>query len=201
MVYSNNPNKTCTSLLKLVIHIVRCCKRLRHCATNRKVVGYISSEVIRIFHWFNPSGRTVALGSTQPPSEMSTRVIFWEVMAADARDENNLTTFMWQLSRNSNILDILKTQWPVQACNAMALLLYTHCELLHVSANHLTFLREAKHKNEYMNGMYVCIYVLFLCGLLSWWWLHNWAKHAEGHCVCNCFWYTCIHFCWYCCCI
>ena len=31
--------------------------------------------VIRIFHGHNPSGRTVALGSTQPPIEMSCRNI------------------------------------------------------------------------------------------------------------------------------
>jgi hypothetical protein len=39
---------------------------LRHCATNRKVAGSIPYGVIWIFHWHNPSGRTMALGSTQP---------------------------------------------------------------------------------------------------------------------------------------
>jgi len=29
-----------------------------------------------IFHWHNPSDRTMALGSTQPPTEMSTRSIY-----------------------------------------------------------------------------------------------------------------------------
>jgi hypothetical protein len=47
----------------------------RHCATNRKVAGSIPNGVIGIFHWHNPSGRTVALGSTQPLTEMSTRNI------------------------------------------------------------------------------------------------------------------------------
>jgi hypothetical protein len=37
---------------------------LRHCATNRKVVGSIPDCVTRFFHWHNPSGRTMALGST-----------------------------------------------------------------------------------------------------------------------------------------
>jgi hypothetical protein len=37
---------------------------LRHCATNRKVAGSIPDGVIGIFHWHNPSGRTMALGST-----------------------------------------------------------------------------------------------------------------------------------------
>jgi hypothetical protein len=48
---------------------------LRRCATNRKVAGSIPDGVIRIFQWNNPSGRTMALGSTQPLTEMSTRNI------------------------------------------------------------------------------------------------------------------------------
>jgi hypothetical protein len=78
------------------------------------------------------------------------------------KTDNNLTTFMRLLSRSSNILDILKTQGPVQACNAMTLHLYTRYELLHVSADHLTILREVKHTIEYINGMYVCMYVCIL---------------------------------------
>jgi hypothetical protein len=35
-----------------------------HCATDGKVAGSIPARVIRIFHSFNPSGRTVALGWT-----------------------------------------------------------------------------------------------------------------------------------------
>jgi hypothetical protein len=50
---------------------------LRHCATNRKVAGSISDGVSGIFHWHNSSGRTMALGSTQPLTEMSTRNISW----------------------------------------------------------------------------------------------------------------------------
>jgi hypothetical protein len=46
-------------------------------ATNRQVVGSIPDGVIGIFQWHNPSSRTVALGSTQPLTEMSTRFIFW----------------------------------------------------------------------------------------------------------------------------
>jgi hypothetical protein len=50
---------------------------LRHCATKRKVVGLIPDGVIGIFHCYNPSGRTIALGSTKPLTEMSTRNISW----------------------------------------------------------------------------------------------------------------------------
>jgi len=57
---------------------------LRHCATNRKVEGSIPDGVIGIFHWHNPAGRTVALGLSQPLTEMSTRNISWGVKAARA---------------------------------------------------------------------------------------------------------------------
>jgi hypothetical protein len=48
-----------------------------HCATNRKVAGSMPDGVIGIFHWHNPTGRTMALGSTQPLKEMSTRNVSW----------------------------------------------------------------------------------------------------------------------------
>jgi hypothetical protein len=34
---------------------------LRHSGTSRKVAGSIRDSVISIFHWQNPSGRTVVL--------------------------------------------------------------------------------------------------------------------------------------------
>jgi hypothetical protein len=46
---------------------------LRHYATSRKDTGSIPDEVIGFFNWTNPSSRTIALGSTQPPTELSTR--------------------------------------------------------------------------------------------------------------------------------
>jgi len=44
-------------------------------ATSGDVAGTIPDGVTGIFHWPNPSGRIMALGSTQPPTEMSTRNI------------------------------------------------------------------------------------------------------------------------------
>ena len=46
---------------------------LRHWSTSRKVAGSIPDGVIGIFQLHNPSGRTMALGSTQSPTEMTTR--------------------------------------------------------------------------------------------------------------------------------
>jgi len=39
--------------------------------------GFDSRGVIGSFHWHNPSGRTMALGSTKPLTETSTRDISW----------------------------------------------------------------------------------------------------------------------------
>ena len=50
---------------------------LRHCATNWKVAGSIPDGVTGIFQWLNPSCRIVALGSTQPVTEVSTRDLSW----------------------------------------------------------------------------------------------------------------------------
>jgi hypothetical protein len=44
---------------------------LTYCATNRKVAGSIPEGVIGIFHSHNPSDRTMALGLTQPLTEMT----------------------------------------------------------------------------------------------------------------------------------
>jgi hypothetical protein len=44
----------------------------------------VECHVTGIFHWHNRSGRTMALGSTQPLTEMSTRNLSWGVKAAGA---------------------------------------------------------------------------------------------------------------------
>jgi hypothetical protein len=46
--------------------------------------GSIPDCVIGIFHWHNPSVRTMALGLTQHLQEMNTRCISWGVKAAGA---------------------------------------------------------------------------------------------------------------------
>ena len=49
--------------------------------------------------WLNPSGRTMALGSTQPLIEMSARNISWEVKAVGA--------YIWQ-PWNLHVLNVYK---------------------------------------------------------------------------------------------
>jgi hypothetical protein len=47
-----------------------------------QVAGSIPDDAIGFFHWHNPIGRTMVLGSTQPLTEMSTRNISWGVNVA-----------------------------------------------------------------------------------------------------------------------
>jgi hypothetical protein len=68
---------TRTQYTKFHCAVTRWCSWLRHCATNRKVAGSIPDGIIGIFNWHNPSGRTMALGLTQPLTEMGTRYISW----------------------------------------------------------------------------------------------------------------------------
>jgi hypothetical protein len=60
---------------------------LRHYATSRKVAGSIRDGVIGFLNWPDLSSRTMALGSTQPLTEMSNRNFpggkGWPVRKAD----------------------------------------------------------------------------------------------------------------------
>jgi hypothetical protein len=49
----------------------------RYCATNKKVAGSIPDGVMEFFIDVNLSDRTMALGSTQPLTEVSSRGISW----------------------------------------------------------------------------------------------------------------------------
>jgi hypothetical protein len=72
-----------------VRHAERSC--FRHCGKSRKVEGSIPDEVIAFFDWPKPSSRTMALGLTQPLTEMSTRNPHGAKKAWPARKTDNLT--------------------------------------------------------------------------------------------------------------
>jgi hypothetical protein len=65
-------------------------------ALSQKVTGSIPDGVIGIFYRHNPSGRTMALVSTHPLTEMSTRNISWGVKEGCRADK--LNNFMCRLS-------------------------------------------------------------------------------------------------------
>jgi hypothetical protein len=70
-----------TSVKKIVIHSSACIINV-HTLARGKIARSIPNSVIGIFHCLNPSGSTMALGSTQPLREMSARNISWRVKAA-----------------------------------------------------------------------------------------------------------------------
>ena len=70
--------------------------------------------------WHNPSGRTVALGSTQPLTEMNTRNISWGVKAADALGWQHYHLHV-SIVLKSGSLKLLEPSGVVQACNGLAL--------------------------------------------------------------------------------
>ena len=93
---------------------------LRHCATSRKVAGSIPDGIIRIFHWHNPSRRSMALGLTQRLTEMNTRNISWAVKVVGV--------YGWQPYHlhvptvlKSRSLKLLEPSGSVQDCNGIAL--------------------------------------------------------------------------------
>jgi hypothetical protein len=67
----------------------------------------------------NPSDHTMALGLTQPLTEMCTRNLSWGVGCV------RLTTLLLHVPivLKSGILNLLEPYGPVQACNGIALLL------------------------------------------------------------------------------
>jgi hypothetical protein len=72
---------------------------VKHCTTSRNVAGSILDGFFVIFQLHNPSGCSMAVGLTQPLTEMSIRNISsglrWKVCRAD-----NLTTFICRLFWN-----------------------------------------------------------------------------------------------------
>jgi len=91
---------------------------LRHYATSRKVAGSIPDGVTGIFHWHNPPGRTMALGLTQPVTEMSTRNISRGYRRPVCRVDN-LTHLHVPIVLKSGSLILLEPSGPVQTCNGI----------------------------------------------------------------------------------
>ena len=98
------------------------CSWLEHCATTRKVAGSIPGDVIVIFHWHNPSGRTMALRLTQPLTEMNATYISWGVKAADGQGWQPYHLHVPTVLKSGSLI-LLEHSRPVQACNWIALLL------------------------------------------------------------------------------
>ena len=118
---------------------VICCFRgrrwshwLKQYATHPKVAGPIPDVISAIFHWHNPSGRTVALGLIMPGKEMSSKSIFWGVKAVCAQGWQPYHLHVSIVWKTGNII-LLEPSWPVQACTWIALPIYLICSFTEVS--------------------------------------------------------------------
>ena len=79
--------------------------------------------VIGIFHWRNHSGRTMALGLTQPLTDVRTRRISWG-QRRPARKVDNLPPSCTVVTKSGN-LNFLEPSGQVQACKGIALPFYS----------------------------------------------------------------------------
>jgi hypothetical protein len=80
-----------------------------------RITGSIP-DIIRIFHWLNLSGRTMALGSIQPLTEMNARDIVWRVKAASAKTYHIHVPIVWK----SGAFKLLEPSGPGQVCTGIA---------------------------------------------------------------------------------
>jgi hypothetical protein len=108
-------------LIRYVLHVghavAQLVEALRYKSEGR---GFHSRWCHWIFHWRNPSGRTMVLGLIRPLTEMSNRNVSWGVKAAGL--------YGWQpyhlhvpIVLKSGSLNLLEPSGPVQACNGIAL--------------------------------------------------------------------------------
>jgi len=87
----------------------------RHCATSLKIAGSIPDG--GIFHWHNPSSRTMPLGSNKSRREMSIR----NISGAWVND-----IAMCRLSWNFGSFNLLEPSGHVEACTGIDLPLPLH---------------------------------------------------------------------------
>ena len=84
--------------------------------------GFVSLLCFGIFHWHNPSGRNMALGSTQPLSEMNIRHI--SLGGKGGRCVRLTTLPPSCVVMKSGNLKFLEPSGPLQACNRTSLPFY-----------------------------------------------------------------------------
>jgi hypothetical protein len=119
---------------------------LRHCVARRKVAVSIPDCVSGILHWHDPSGRTMALESTQPLTELTNMDIPWGYRWPLCRADN-LTTFMCWFSWNVGDSTYWNPQVLSRAVMGFALFLYINYKpSVPGSNNNLNFKLYSRYK-------------------------------------------------------
>jgi hypothetical protein len=93
------------------------------CAVSQKVSFSFPDVIITIFYLLNPSCPTMALGSTQPVTGVSTRDISWDYRRPVHRNDNS-ATFRCRISRKSWRINLLESERTSQACNAGVVVMF-----------------------------------------------------------------------------
>jgi len=95
-------------------------------ALRYKAVVSIPDGFIAIFHWWNPSGFTMALGSTQPVTKMSTRNISWGLKVTSAYGWHPYHLHMLIVMKSGS-LNLLKPSGTAQASTGVSVTIYLSC--------------------------------------------------------------------------
>jgi hypothetical protein len=120
---------------------------VRHYATSRKVAGSHPDEVIGFFNWPNPSSRTMALGSTLPLTEMSTRNLPGGVKGGRRLGLTTLPPSVSRLSWKCRNLDFSLPYGPSRPVTGIALPFFSiHSESSVLTAHAVMFYRHTKRQ-------------------------------------------------------